>query len=175
MKLFTVLLIVVASLKAAPAQKPRPEIQAPEVEARIHGLINGERGLKRVAPLPLDEKLSAIARKHSEDMATRRYFKHADPEGKGPRARLDAAGYKCETRMGENIFLNNLYSGVETKGKRTIYDWNSLEDIATSTVLAWMNSDDHRDNILQVEYDRTGIGVALGADDKVYITEMFCR
>jgi uncharacterized protein YkwD len=175
MKLLTVLLILWPTLNSEPAQKPKPEISNVAVEARILALINGERGLTKVGLLQLDEKLSDVARKHSEDMAARNYFKSTKPDGKGPRARLQAAGYACDSRMGENIFLSRLYSGVETRGKRTVYDWNSLEDIATGTVQAWMNSDDHRDNILHIDYDRTGIGVAIGADDKVYITEMFCR
>jgi uncharacterized protein YkwD len=176
MKFLTILLIASAALHSAPAQqKQKPNISASDLEARLLALINTERGLQRVAPLAADEKLSEIARKHSADMAGRVYFKHADPEGRGPRQRLNAAAYSCERRMGENIFLISVYSGVTTRGRRTEYEWNSVDDLAEATMKAWMNSDDHRDNILQVEYDRTGIGVAVGEDNKAYITQMFCR
>jgi uncharacterized protein YkwD len=37
-----------------------------------------------------------------------------------------------------------------------------------------MNSPGHRENILRPDYRRTGIGVAIAPDDKVYVTQLFC-
>jgi uncharacterized protein YkwD len=67
-----------------------------------------------------------------------------------------------------------LYSRVITEKKRTTYDWNSMEMIAATTVRVWMGSEDHRRNILDGNYTRQGIGVAVAADDKVYITQLTC-
>ena len=153
----------------------QPEILIPDLEGRIHALINSERDMKAIKLLPLDDILSGLARTHSEDMAKRGFFSHTNPEGKGPRARLDAAGYECRNHMGENIYQNNLYSSVTVKGKKTTYDWNSLEKIAAGTFKAWIDDPGHRDNILQTDYDRIGIGIAFAADGKVYITAFFCR
>jgi uncharacterized protein YkwD len=41
------------------------------------------------------------------------------------------------------------------------------------TVDAWMNSPDHRDNILDPGMGREGIRVAMAKDDLVFITEDF--
>jgi uncharacterized protein YkwD len=88
--------------------------------------------------------------------------------------RLEQAGYtKCRL-VGENIYQNNLYSRAITEKKRTTYDWNTMEKIAATTLKGWMDSPGHRDSILEKEYARGGVGVAIAADDKVYITQIFC-
>jgi uncharacterized protein YkwD len=88
--------------------------------------------------------------------------------------RLENVGYKTCRLVGENIYQNNLYSRAITEKKRTTYDWNSIEEIAASTVRGWMGSTGHRQVILEKDYTRTGVGVAIAADDKVYITQVFC-
>ncbi|MDA0263336.1 MAG: hypothetical protein O2803_04150 [Chloroflexi bacterium] len=37
-----------------------------------------------------------------------------------------------------------------------------------------MNSPGHRQNIVNEEFDRQGIGTAVGEDESVYITQNFC-
>jgi len=88
--------------------------------------------------------------------------------------RLEEAGYtKCRL-VGENIYQNNLYSGVVTEKRKTTYDWNTPEKIAATTLKGWMDSEGHRNTILDKGYSRSGVGVAIASDDKVYITQIFC-
>jgi uncharacterized protein YkwD len=155
------------------AQNNRPEVRIPALEQKIHQMINVQRQSNDREALVWDQALANVARAHSEDMAKRGYFKHVNPEGLTPMKRAAAAGYTCNL-MGENIYQNNLYSRVITEKKRTTYDWNSMDQIAATTSSGWMNSPDHKQNILDKGYTRTGIGVAVASDDKVYITQMFC-
>lgn len=161
-------------------QNPRPEVPVADLEHRVHEIINAQRRANNSSELGWDEALSKLARAHSEDMAKRKYFKHITPEGLTPMKRAEAAGYKVCMLMGENIFQNNLYSRVIEERKRKsiekTYDWNSLEKIAQTTVKGWMDSPDHRKNILDKNYTREGIGVAIDEEDdgKVYVTQMFC-
>jgi uncharacterized protein YkwD len=76
--------------------------------------------------------------------------------------------------IGENIHQNVLYSRAITERKKTTYDWNSMERIAATTMKDWMDSDGHRQNILEKKFTREGIGVAIAPDDKVYITQILC-
>jgi uncharacterized protein YkwD len=155
-------------------QAGRPEIRIPDLERHIHASINLERRAEDLAPLEWDDTLGNLARAHSEDMATRGYFKHVNPEGLTPMKRMQEAGYdKCRL-IGENIHQNNLYSSVITERKRTTYDWNSPERIAAITMKEWMNSAGHRQNILEKNFTREGVGVAIASDDKVYITQLLC-
>jgi len=54
------------------------------------------------------------------------------------------------------------------------YDWNSSEKIAGKALAGWMKSPGHRENILTPQWKREGIGVEIGPDEKVYITQNFC-
>jgi uncharacterized protein YkwD len=149
---------------------------------RIHELVNTHRAAYGLAPLSTDSALAAIALGHSTDMAVNNFFSHTNPAGQDPTARGTAAGYTCRKDYGsyytygiaENIFQNNLYTSVTYENGIYTYEWTSPEEIAQSTVTGWMNSEGHKKNILTTTYDREGIGVAIAADDKVYITEDFC-
>jgi len=160
----------------------QPEIRIPALERRIHELIDKERTGKKLPALQFDEKLSNIARAHSTDMARRNFFSHINPDGKDPTARGRLAGYVCKKDFGsyfteglaENLYQGNLYSSVRTRGNEKTYAWNTLEDLASQSVMGWMKSKGHRENILGKTFDTTGIGVAISKDDKVYVTQVFC-
>ena len=155
-------------------QNGKPEIRIPDLERLLHQSINLERRFDERMPLEWDDTLSNLARAHSEDMAKRSYFKHINPEGLTPMKRLQAAGFnKCQL-VGENIHQNNLYSRAITEKKKTTYDWNSMETIASTTLKAWMDSPGHRETILEKNYRREGIGIAIAPDDKVYVTQILC-
>jgi len=174
---------LVAILISFLLQRPgQPNIRIPDLEKRVHTLINKERTSRKVSALQFDEKLAKIARAHSQDMARRSFFNHVNPDGQDPTARGAAAGYVCRKVLGnlitegiaENIYQGNLYSRVRTRGTEKSYDWNSPEKIATEGVTGWMNSTGHRRNILEKGYEKTGIGIAIAKDDKVYVTQVFC-
>jgi uncharacterized protein YkwD len=157
----------------ANAQTSRQEITS-TIEQRIAALINLQRQENGVNALALDPALSKIARHHSQDMVNRGFFDHVNPDGKAPRDRLRLAGYTCPKMSGENIYQNNLYSRVTIRGNQKFQDRNSLEQIAASTVSGWMASPGHRQNILQKNYSRTGLGAAIAHNGQVFITQVFC-
>lgn len=161
----------------------KPIIDKSKLEIQVHLLTNQYRTQNGLHELDWDDGLSNVARLHSQDMASRNYFSHDTPEGKDPTDRGTSQGYRCQKVIGnliysgiaENIFQNNLYDTVwYTGGIPTSYDWNNLNELATSTVDGWMDSPGHRENILTQTYDKEGIGVAISSDDKVYITQNFC-
>jgi uncharacterized protein YkwD len=164
-----------------PQTGQKPSIRAQDLEQRIHDLINRERAAHGLSRLGLDDALSRIARGHSSDMAKRSYFSHDSPEGRDFSFRYREQGYACAIRTGktihlgaENIALNHLYSSVTTINGVASYDWNSLEQIAGSTVQGWMNSSGHRKNILTPHWLNQGIGIFITTDGTVYITQNFC-
>ena len=170
-------------MPAGPAQDDPYPISPATLADRVHELINEQRVTGGLPALSSDPALTDIAENHSADMAANNYFSHVSPSGQTPTDRGTAAGYTCRKEYGsyytygiaENIFQNNLYTTVTYYSNGTyVYDWNSQEQIAQTTVGGWMNSTGHRKNILTPTYDREGIGVAISSDDKVYITEDFC-
>jgi len=161
--------------------RPKPVLHVNHLEKRIHKLINKERAKYGLSLLAGNEALSRIARGHSKDMGTRRYFSHDSPEGHDFSFRYRQAGYTCSLRVGntvhmgaENIYQNVRFNSVTTVNGKTYYDWNSEEQIAETTVRGWMDSPGHRKNILTPHWRSEGIGVFLSPDEKIYITQNFC-
>ena len=152
----------------------QPAIEAPDLEQRVHTLVNSERLSRKVQALTLDGRLSKIARTHSEDMARRGFFNHVNPDGKSPRDRIRIGGYTCAHIVGENIYQSNLYSRVTISGDRKTYTWKSAEEIAEGSVKGWMQSSGHRQNILHRSYLKTGVGVIIAGNGEVFITQLFC-
>jgi len=164
-----------------PAKQLQPVISVPDLEKRIHTLINRERAAHGLPSLAWDDALARIARTHSKDMAGRGYFSHDSPEGRDFSFRYLQQGYACAIRLGntihtgaENIALNHLSRSVTTINGVPYPDWNTAEQMAVSTVQGWMNSPGHRKNILTPHWLNQGIGIHVSADEKIYITQNFC-
>jgi uncharacterized protein YkwD len=107
--------------------------------------VNAERERARVRPLRLDPRLDSAAQHHAQDMLERGYFAHASPEGRTVRQRAETAGYRWHA-VGENI----------AEGQLTIDE----------VVKAWMESPEHRRNILDRDFLHMGLGLALGETAK---------
>ena len=160
----------------------KPQIDINSLETSIHNLVNQERVRNGLSPLSYDSNLANIARKHSTDMVNDGFFSHFNMEGKDPTDRANEAGYSCRKDFGsyytdgiaENIFQNNLYDSITYINGIPSHDWNSAEEIATSTVDGWMASEGHRENILTPHYDKEGIGIAISSNDGILITQNFC-
>ncbi len=154
-----------------------------ELELRVHELVNVKRQENGLGTLEWEEPLSEIARYHSQDMADRNYFEHLSPEGEDFFARYKMFGYDSSNRVGntvyygaENLYLNSVfesYSFDKGTGQVTEYDFKTLEEIASSTVDGWMQSEGHRENMLMPYFLKEGLGVVVTQDGKVYITENF--
>jgi uncharacterized protein YkwD len=185
--ILTVVLFCTAAFKGVTLRpelqkEAQPVVRAASLEKRIHDLINAERKARKLKALRSDSRLSSIAEGHSEDMGRRNFFSHVNPDGEDPTARGKRAGYTCRKESGrrisaglaENIYQGNLYSSVRIRGNERTYDWNTEEEIATESVRIWMNSPGHRRNILETSYDRSGIGVSISRDSKVFVTQVFC-
>jgi uncharacterized protein YkwD len=148
----------------------------------VHNMINEERKKEGLDPLQWDQTLANIAFSHSQDMATRDYFDHISPEGEDFADRYEEHNYRLNTKIGdtvyvggENLSLINVvrsYTYDEETNEIYEYEYNDLEDLASSTVQGWMESPGHRDNIL-TPFTREGIGIFVTDEGEVYITEDF--
>lgn len=130
-----------------------------------------------------DATLAFIARSHSLDMARHGYFSHTNQSGQSASDRGSARGYDCRKDYGsyythglaENISYASLYGQYWTlNGVVVRKDYHALDELASLVVDGWMNSPGHRRNILDGSYGKEGIGVAVSADEKVYVTQNFC-
>ena len=102
---------------------------------------NKQRVANGVAPLKLNTKLSTAAQSKVNDMVARNYWAHNTPDGQEPWVFFDAAGYKYY-KAGENL----------------AYGFSSSD----ATVIGWMNSPSHRENLLDSAFTEVGFGFKNG-------------
>ena len=112
---------------------------------------NAQRGRYGRRPLTLNDRLNSAAQAKANDMATRNYWSHNTPEGGEPWEFVVDAGYAYE-KAGENL----------------AYGFSS----AQTAVNGWMNSQTHRENLLDASYQEVGFGYANVPDfqDKGEVT-----
>jgi len=137
-----------------------PSVSPSKVEQAVHTVTNRYRAEHKLSRLSYSDHLSGIALQHSRDMAERDYFDHQSPDGTGTGDRYRAYDHS-DRSYAENIALRHPGPLI------------SIDDLADSIVDGWMDSQGHRENILQERFDTEGIGVYTTADGAVYVTQNF--
>lgn len=89
-----------------------------------------------------DARLDAAAQAKVDDMFERQFFEHVSPTGESASTLVTQAGYTFFL-VGENLALGN---------------YKDDQDV----VMAWMNSQGHRENILRPEFSQIGVGIGEG-------------
>ena len=159
-------------------------IDYPMLHAAIFYETNKQRVLNGLEPLKHSPALEKAAREHSIDMVRRNFFSHTSPvRGKRTMSmRLKKVGidnaYKGENistvclleyESGKPVFTppqNGGYFSYTHKGKPI--DNRSYLTLAKTVVKHWMNSPEHRKNILNKNYKFLGAGAALFKERKFH-------
>lgn len=119
--------------------------------------INKIRGAYGLAPLIENPKLDIAALLKAQDMINNDYFNHYSPTGKTPWDWINSAQYNYKY-AGENLALN------------------FFDD--QTTVQAWLNSPTHKANILNPNYQDTGVAILSGVtpttkESRTVVVQMF--
>lgn len=119
--------------------------------------INLERTQRFLPALNTNSKLSSAAASKAQDMITRSYFAHQDPDGNYVWPKIVAAGYTPYTALGENLAM----------------DFTSASDV----INAWMNSPTHRANIVNEKFEDQGLASVAGfyeqSRETIAVTSLF--
>jgi uncharacterized protein YkwD len=143
----------------APAH-PAPPPPAPPVSG-VGGaagvqlsLINQDRAANGVAPLAYSASLARVAQYRAQDMLNRNYFSHYDPS------------------TGQLAFVQLLHLwGIPYTTAGENIAWSTDPSMAGINTM-FMNSPEHRANILNGAYHRAGLGVASNGA-KIMVVEVF--
>ncbi|MCB9819825.1 CAP domain-containing protein [Candidatus Nomurabacteria bacterium] len=111
---------------------------------RLLVATNQERLSTGAQKLQSNQLLNSAAEAKANDMLSRQYWSHTSPDGATPWAWVKSSGY-LYTRAGENL----------AKGFHT----------SKGVVTAWMNSPEHRENMLDGEFSDVGFAVKKGELD----------
>lgn len=128
---------------------PSTDPTVTEYEQEVIRLVNEKRASNGLKALNYDWELSRVARYKSQDMRDNNYFSHTSPTYGSPFNMIKNFGLSYKT-AGENI----------AKGQRT----------PSQVVNSWMNSQGHRENILNPSFTKIGVGYV---SDGHYWTQMF--
>lgn len=152
-----VLLVLAVPFVTAEDKKDDAKFEITKDEKKIMDLVNKERTKAKLPALRPHPLLFKAARAHSANMAKQQKMEHI-LDGKKPSQRLEAAGYNNWGKVRENLLT------VDMKNVP-----------ASKLVKAWMDSEDHRVNILSNDVSETGLGIATNAQGETYYTQIFAR
>ena len=120
-------------------------------ELEVFNLINNQRTNNGLSSLKIDSEVQNVARIKAKDMVSNNYFSHTSPTYGSPFDMLKNFGISYKS-AGENIAGNSNNQAAVT---------------------AWMNSTGHKANILNSNFNYTGIGVVSSNKyGKIYV-QMF--
>jgi uncharacterized protein YkwD len=151
------------SIVAPPAPPPRvdPKTEMTALEQRIFEIVQDERHKNNpdARPLALDSELVGIARERSADMAENNYMAHTSPEGVTSASLIMDQDQDFQGLLGENLAAQTFSPATGV----------NVDVFAHRFVDTWLASPAHKDNILYIAYDRSGVGAAV-SEDTVYVT-----
>lgn len=133
--------------------------------ALLHAINDRRAGAGRQR-LARSDSLHDAAQAHARDMHQRDFYGHTNPDGEQP---WDRAA--CQAS--ENIHRGGVMNNLRGYGSDEIFDTTTANGIAAYTVSGWVNSDDHRENMLRAEWSEAGVGVAI-EDGEFRAVAMFC-
>lgn len=116
------------------------------LRAEIISMVNAQRSKSGLAKVSGNAKLQSAAQGLACDNAAQGKFSHVGRNGSDLRARMRGAGYRFRS-ANENV---------------------GRFDSAARAVQWWMGSSAHRANILQGNVRDIGVGVAVGAGNRIY-------
>ncbi len=155
-------------IQATPNEKLRDAVQA------IYQGINKRRREQQLSALSIDPTLSNIAQIRSNDMISRNYFSHNDPQT----GQLLFESLLRQQRFayffaGENLAeLQNEDPNVASE--LTVYARYSAPELANHFVVGWIKSTEHLENIENSNFRRTGIALGVSSDGRrVVATQVF--
>lgn len=145
------------SITIEPAHDDDVMVTAEEAEKRLLALMNRDRQAAGLPALLWDDRVTAVARAHSEDMRKTKIVAHISPTTGSAADRVRAANIKTAVVL-ENVAraygVGEAHAGL-------------------------MNSPGHRANVLAAAATHVGIGVVLGDEvsgrREMFLTQVFIR
>lgn len=165
------------------AQRSAQGLDIDRLERLVHDEVNRVRREHRLGTLQWNGALHPIAVAHSAAMEDRDNFAHVIAR-RDVIDRYERAGFACMVPAGGNQYLTggeNLFLGhrvqtwrVWSDGRREPAEVNDEAALARRAVVGWLNSPPHRENLLHPAWRTEAIGVVVGDDGRVWVTQNFC-
>lgn len=154
---------------------PSDRFDVDEIEGYVLEYTNEFRAEEGLEPLNSNDFMLDLARSHSRDMASHGYVGHVDSEGVHTEERLqEFQPEPCGEATGENTAA--VLHGVREHDpwlEETVVNHDE-EDVARSLLHTWMDSELHRENILDEDFASVAVGVYVSEASAAFATQKFC-
>jgi uncharacterized protein YkwD len=148
-----------------------PDLEAAEAETLRR--INRIRQQRDLQPLEQTDALSDMAQYHVNDQARNGYYSHTAPDGETVGDRFDRFAPQC-TGGAENSHKGEISHSYRIYGSQEVVSTRTVSGMSEYLVQGWMNSDGHRENMLDPRWSKAGIGISVTPDGTFYATINFC-
>jgi uncharacterized protein YkwD len=146
--LVALLLLALTMIASAGANVAPPRSSMQALEAGVLKEINAFRRANGLVPLRLSVKLRLAARQHTAEMAARGYFSHTSADGS-----------KFDRRIARYYsFAKSNYWSV---GENLL--WSSPDVDAAGALQMWLNSPEHRANLMTKRWREIGLSAVHSA------------
>jgi uncharacterized protein YkwD len=128
-------------------------------QTSLLSLTNQDRAKYHLAGLALNSQLEQAAQNKADSMSQKNYWSHIGPSGQTPWSLITGTGYMFQM-AGENL----------------AYGFN----IPSRVMQAWMNSPEHKANILNNSYQAVGFGISesknyIGQGPQIIVTAEYAQ
>jgi len=135
------------------------------IEAQIIQLVNNYRASNGLPPLTVNTQLNTAADLHSADMAG---ISNAYGPWRGMQHTLFGTTRPLITDRLDSVGYDD-WSRSFAYGENIAFGYNNAQDVVTG----WINSPEHRANILNASYTDTGVSVRSDAAGRLFFTQDF--
>lgn len=136
-----------------PAPEQKEKIDVSDDEEKLLSLVNNARNEAGSAPLKFDQDLVKLARLKAKDMVDNNYFSHTSNK------------YGSTFDMMKQFNISYRSAGENIAGNRSI----------EGAFKAWSDSDDHKRNIINNNFNYTGIGIIDSPTYGKILVQMFIK
>lgn len=177
-RLFYILFLCVVNLQA---QLPSDSIKHHEIntaflEHLIKVGIDSVRNAHDCEPLINDSILYVASKHHSDYMQSVGKISHEETNKKTRTPQMRAEFYGAKNYgVGENVLFTYYNETVRGKGKKLHHNY-TYKALAHNIVIAWVNSPGHFKNIINCDYQITGLSFTTDKKTKrIYVCQKFAQ
>lgn len=180
MKQFLFLTIVFILFGSARAQQIFDPAAAdiPYLEHLVKIRVDAVRAKYNCTSLVNDSVLYVASVHHAAYMLSKGKLSHEETDSvrtRTPQLRAEYFGAGKDYSVGENVLYTSYNATVKGK-KGEVFNTHSYEGLADAIVNGWVNSPGHFKNIVTLEYQVTGLAIAIDVEKKrVYACQKFAK
>lgn len=149
------------------------EINETKLNILLYEKLNDERSNVNLNRLDSREDIEQISKYKTGRMMHEDYISHTTPDGEDIRDRFDRFGVQCAI-VGENL-AKTFYDGPLSTNYGDNINHQSMDELAEGITKQFMNSPEHKDNLLDENWESHGVNAQVTSENEVYATHKFCK